>query len=114
MKVTIKNQTLDLHYSMRIYIIYEQMMDKSIDPADFNKMTNVITLLYATILATLQYKRLPASLDWNDFVDWVDEQGDSLIIDFSNWFISEVNAQKSAEPIKEPKKGTTKKKSSAL
>lgn len=113
MKIKIKDQTLDLHYSMRIYIIYEQMTDKSIDPSDFNKMTNVITLLYATILATLQYNRLPASLDWNDFIDWVDEQGDNLIVDFSNWFMTEVNAQKSAEPVKEQKKGVVKKKSNA-
>lgn len=108
MKVTIKEQELDLHYSMRIYIIYESMTDKSISPEDFNKMTNVITLLYATIIATLQYNRLTASLDWNDYIDWLDEQGDKLLVDFTDWFVKEVESQKSAEPIKEPKKGAGK------
>ena len=113
MKVEINSQTLELHYSMRIYIIYEQMTDKSINPSDFDKMTNVITLLYATILATLQYNRKPASLDWNDYIDWLDTHND-VIVEFSEWFIQQVEAQKSAEPVKETKKGALPRKKKSI
>lgn len=109
MKVKINSQEIELHYSNRIYIIYEQMMDKSIDPSDFNKITNILTLLYATILGTLQYKRLPASLDWNDYMDWVDTQA-NIIEEFSEWFVKETQAQKSPEPIKENKDKLPRKK----
>ncbi len=100
MKVNIKDQELELHYSLRIYIIYENMTDKTIEPEDFYKMTNVITLLYATIVASLQYYRQPASLDWNDYMDWIDNQGgEKILLEFSQWFVKESEAQKSMEPI---------------
>lgn len=104
MKVSINNKELELRYSMRIYIIYEAMMDKSIEPQDFDKTTNVITLLYATILATMQYNRESEKLSWDDFMDWVDEQGPQILFDFATWFSKTVEAQKSAEPVLEQSK----------
>ncbi len=111
MKIQINEQELELHYSLRIYIIYENMTDKSIEPDDFFKMTNVITLLYAAIVASLQYYRKPASLDWNDYMDWLDTQGgDKILVEFANWFGKESEAQKSMEPILTSENGTKKKK----
>ena len=86
MKVNIKGTELDLHYSMRIYLIYETITGNSITLGQSPFNTSV-SLFYSAILATMQYKRMNLDLDWDSYMDWLDEQKPDILNEFSTWFI---------------------------
>ena len=90
MKVKIKGKTLDLHYSMRIYLIYETITGKSISLGE-SSFSTLVSLLYSAILGTMQYKRMNLDLDWDTYLDWLDMQKPDILNEFSKWFISCVN-----------------------
>ena len=90
MKVKIKGKTLDLHYSMRIYLIYETITGKSISLGE-SSFSTLVSLLYSAILGTMQYKRMNLDLDWDTYIDWLDTQKPEILNEFSKWFISCVN-----------------------
>ena len=86
MKVNIKGKELDLHYSMRIYMVYETLTGKSISFGE-TYCSTLISLLYSAILATMQYKRMNLDLDWDSYMDWLDAQKPDILNEFSEWFI---------------------------
>lgn len=90
MKVNIKGNTLDLHYSMRIYLIYETITGKSISLGE-SSFSTLVSLLYSAILGTMQYKRMNLDLDWDTYLDWLDTQKPEILNEFSKWFIGCVN-----------------------
>lgn len=90
MKVKIKGKTLDLHYSMRIYLIYETITGKSMSLGESPFNTSV-ALLYSAILGTMQYKKMNLDLDWDTYLDWLDTQKPEILNEFSKWFIGCVN-----------------------
>ena len=90
MEVNIKGKTLDLHYSMRIYLIYETITGKSISLGE-SSFSTLVSLLYSAILGTMQYKRMNLDLDWDTYLDWLDTQTPDILNEFSKWFISCVN-----------------------
>ena len=90
MKVKIKGKTLDLHYSMRIYLIYETITGKSISLGE-SSFSTLVSLLYSAILGTMQYKRMNLDLDWDTYLDWLDTQNPDILNEFSKWFVDCVN-----------------------
>ena len=86
MKVNIKGKEIELHYSMRIYMVYETLTGKSISFGE-TSYSMLISLFYSAILATMQYKRMNLDLDWDSYMDWLDEQKPDIQNDFSTWFI---------------------------
>ena len=82
MKVNIKGKELDLHYSMRIYMVYETLTGKSISFSE-TYCSTLISLLYSAILATMQYKRMNLDLDWDSYMDWLDAQKPDILNEFS-------------------------------
>ena len=90
MKVKIKGKTLDLHYSMRIYLIYETITGKSISLGE-SSFSTLVSLLYSAILGTMQYKRMNLDLDWDTYIDWLDTQKPEILNEFSKWFVDCVN-----------------------
>ena len=100
MVVKYKGEDLELRYTLRIYLIYENIMGKAVETTDYSTM---VTLLYATLVATLQYQRKQIDLPYQDFLDWIDENGGLVLISkFGKWFAEQVNIQ--AELIGEPEK----------
>lgn len=91
MIVRYNNEDLELRYSLRIYIIYENIMETSDIKEDY---TTLLTLLYSTLVATLQYHRKKIDMDYQDFLDWVDDNGGiKLVTDFSTWFSKQAAIQ---------------------
>ena len=86
MKVNIKGKELELHYSMRIYMVYETLTGKSISFSE-TYCSTLISLFYSAILATMQYNRMNLDLDWDSYMDWLDEQKPDILNEFSEWFI---------------------------
>ena len=113
MKINFRGQDLELHYGMRIYIIYENIMGKGLGFDELQSYTAVISLFYAALVATLQYNKLDSNVTYDEFINWLDEDSALRIQEFTNWFVSCVNAQadKVDEQVKKDTKPNKKKQS---
>lgn len=109
MTVKIFNHELDLHYSTRIYIIFENIMGSALQEIDPNSMAAQTALVYATLQSTLKYNKISETLTYDDVIDIIDENGGmAFTAKFNQWFTNCVNAEtelikKATEEPKEPK-----------
>ena len=94
MKVNIKGTELDLHYSMRIYLIYETITGNTLSLKD-GSYTVSVNLFYSAILASMQHYHLDLDFEYNEYLDWLDEQGIDLIKEFIEWFLKIMNVNTS-------------------
>lgn len=109
MKIKIKEQELELHYSLRIYMFYENIMGHSIDMQTISSYTSLVVLFYSSILATLQYEHKNLDISYDEYMDWLDSQH-NILSDFASWFIKNVEVSAKVTPIKEDTKQTKKSK----
>lgn len=115
MRIKIKEKELELHYSMRIHILYENIMNQTLSNSDkVGTTTSMIVLMYCAIIASLQYYRMNETLSYDDFLDWVDQQGPSIFTEFGQWFTESVEAYNSigadkSDDKQKGKKGSAKK-----
>lgn len=93
MKINFKDKELELHYSMRIYIIYENIMGKGLGFDQLQSYTAVISLFYAAVVASLQYNKMDSNVTYDEFIDWLDNDSALKIKEFTEWFMSHVLAQ---------------------
>lgn len=94
MKVNIKGKELELFYSMRVYLIYEQITGQTLS-LQGGSYTVSVNLFYATILASMQHYHLDLDFEYNEYLDWLDVQGMDLIKDFIEWFLKIMNVNSS-------------------
>lgn len=99
MQITIKNETIQLKNSMRAIMCYEQITGKPFSPVT---MTEMVIYFYSTIIAS----NLDLELTFDEFVQWVDDNGD-MLPEFIQWI---TNQNKMNEPLKQPVKESKKKK----
>jgi len=92
MKLKIGNEELELVYSFRSSIYFEQIAGHSIDFTKFNA-NDLITLFYSVFVASLQKAKKPV-ITMVDFLDIIDDNGgEKCLVDFSNWYIEIMKAQ---------------------
>lgn len=112
MKVNIKNlKDLELRYSMRMYIIYENIMGKSMTFTSDTSYTSLIVLFYAAIMATLQRENKSITFTYDEYMDWLDDnEPQTLITEFSKWFTEKVteSIKMTPKPTKEQEETATK------
>lgn len=92
MKLKIGSEELELVYSFRSSIYFEQIAGHNLD---FNKLSanDLITLFYSVFVASLQKAKKPV-ITMIDFMDIVDDNGgEKCLVDFSNWYIDIIKAQ---------------------
>ena len=94
MKVNIKGKELELHYSMRIYLIYETITGKTLS-LETGSYTVYVNLFYSAILASMQHATLDLNFEYDEYLDWLDEQGMDLIKEFIEWFLKIMNTNNS-------------------
>lgn len=93
MKINFEGRTYAMHYSFRIGMLFEEIQNKNIDFSHLTQM-DLITLFYAAFLATLQYHKVNNNVKFEDFMNWVDDNGgEQLIIDFTNWYVDALKQQ---------------------
>lgn len=115
MKVNIKGHDLDLHYSLRIFMIYENIEGTSLESLNATSITSTVSLIYAALVSTLKYNKIEEKLDLEDVIEFLDNNGGiKFVNEFSSWFTSEVNkdlalAPKSEEPKSDTKESNKKK-----
>lgn len=112
MRLKINGEDLELVYSFRSAIYFEQIAQHSLDLSNFTA-NDLITLFYAVVVASLQKSKKPM-IDMLTFMDVVDDSGgDKCITDFSNWYVGVLKEQyellgEQQEDIKEEKKQVKK------
>lgn len=88
MKINIKNTDIELKFSFRALMIYENITQESFSP---DNLTNIIFFFYSVILGSIKNK----NIDYDEFMDWLDENPNA-ITEFTNWLteVNDLNAQK--------------------
>lgn len=108
-----ETEELELVYSFRSNIYFEQIQGKTIDFTNFTS-NDLITLFYCVFLSSLQKAKKP-TISMIDFMDIIDDNGgEKCIVDFSNWYVDilqkEFEVMNSMSDDKEEKKTDSKKK----
>ena len=85
MEIVIKNKVIDLKYSFRALMIYENITQKSFNPKG---ISDVVVFFYSVVVASTK----DTTLSFDDFIDWLDDNA-TAINDFSVWLTSVFNAQ---------------------
>lgn len=92
MKLKINNEEIELVYSFRSAVYFEQIAGHNLDFAKMSQ-NDLITLFYCVVIASLQKAKKPV-ITMLDFMDAIDENnGEKCIIDFSNWYVQTITAQ---------------------
>lgn len=108
-----ETEELELVYSFRSNIYFEQIQGKTIDFTNFTS-NDLITLFYCVFLSSLQKAKKP-TISMMDFLDIIDDNGgEKCIVDFSNWYVDilqkEFEVMNSMSDDKEEQKTDSKKK----
>lgn len=97
MNIKIKDKELELvsPLSGRSQIMYENITGESLDLEQLKSINVVATLFYANICATMQKNRMALDLDYNDFLDWLDDQDKDMqvLLDYINWIAKLIGIQ---------------------
>ena len=93
MILKINNEDLELKYSFRSSIYFEQITGHSLNFENFTS-NDLLTLFYCTVIASLQKAKKPI-ITMLDFLDKIDDEndGDKCIYEFSKWYIETMKAQ---------------------
>lgn len=115
MKVKVNGKDMEMHYSMRSMVIYEEITGRSLNLEDINSLSAIVNLFYANVLASMQYNDMELTLSYNDFWNYLDENnGPELIKEFSEWYMEHLKAQADFNKMKEPKEEKAKQSSKKL
>jgi len=89
MKIKIKDTEFELRYSMRMFINYEAIIGKSLEPTDLQNYTNFIALFFSCVVASASYHKIQLGLTYEDFINWLDDNGGELILlQFGEWYMN--------------------------
>lgn len=77
MKITINDKEIELKYTLRSMLMYENITDKTFNPST---MSDVITFMYCIVVASSK----DYSLKFDDFIDWLDDNP-NIINEFGEW-----------------------------
>ena len=88
MKVLIKDQEIELKYSFRSLIVYEEIMGETLTVPQTLK--EILVLFYSVILSSA--KGSLQDFTWDNFIDWLDDNPGKTV-EFSNWLKDVLEAQ---------------------
>lgn len=92
MKLKFNEDEIELVYSFRSSMYFEQITGRNIDLSNLSQ-NDLITLFYCVVIASLQKAKKPI-ITMLDFLDTIDDNGgEKCILDFGNWFVETMKAQ---------------------
>ena len=88
-----ENETVELKYSFRSAIYFEQITNRNVDFQNFTA-NDLITLFYSVVIASLQKAKMPI-ITMLDFLDAIDDfnNGEKCLLEFSNWYTGIMKTQ---------------------
>ena len=96
MKVDIDNKEITLKYTFRSFMIFEQVTGHSFSGKNLSEF---IELFYSTLMASDS----ELTIDFNTFVDWLDENPQKLT-EYTKWVADNITKQNLLTEPKEEKK----------
>lgn len=90
MTIKIGDKEVDLKYSFRSLMLYENIQKKSFSP---ETTTDVLVFMYCVIMGSAR----DVDLDFNAFLDMIDDNP-QLVVDFGNWLTTEISKQNMLSP----------------
>jgi len=79
MNINIKGKEVELKYSLRALMMYENIENKTFQPTS---LQNIMTFFYVIVVASSK----DYSLTFDEFLDFVDEdQNNNLLKEFAGW-----------------------------
>ncbi len=94
MKVKIGEREIEMHYSLRMYMLYENRLGESVDFTKLNNYTYTLNLFYCAVLSSMQYHKMELDLEFDEFMDWTDtKEGMSTIPEFLAWYFTNLKLQ---------------------
>lgn len=100
MKVDIDNKEITLKYTFRSFMIFEQVTGQSFSGKNLSEF---IELFYSTLMASDS----ELTIDFNTFVDWLDENPQKLT-EYTKWVADNITKQNLLSEPKEEKKAEKK------
>ena len=98
MIVKIKDREVELKYSLRSVMLYENIQKKSFAP---ETTTDVLVFMFCVIVGSDK----DLQLDFNEFLDMIDDNP-NLVVEFSNWLVAETTKNNQLSPDDDKKKVT--------
>lgn len=88
-----ENEEVELVYSFRTNVYFEQIQNKPIDFTNFSS-NDVLVLFYCCVISSMQKAKKPI-ISMLDFLDAIDDynNAEQSIVDFSNWYVGVIKAQ---------------------
>lgn len=77
MTIKLNDKEIELNYSLRSMLMYENITEKTFNPTS---LTDVLTFMYCVVIASSK----DYSIKFDDFIDYVDENPNT-INDFGDW-----------------------------
>lgn len=77
MKVKIKDKEIELKYSIRALIMYENIAEKTFTSAS---LTDTLMYFYCVIMSSSK----DYAITWEEFLDWIDENS-NVLQEFVEW-----------------------------
>lgn len=93
MKIQINDREVELKYSFRALILYENIQNKTFAP---QSLTDVLVFFFCAIVGSER----DVQLSFDDFLDMIDEKPE-LVTEFSEWLTSELNKDSMLESKEE-------------
>lgn len=93
MKITINNKDIELHFSMRILMMFEEIFNRALIGSDLATYNTLVKLFYVGVLSSARYNKIEFDMDFEQFVDYLDEQENAMqeIAKFGVWFADKLN-----------------------
>lgn len=77
MNITINNNNIELKYSIRALMMYENLKEETFNPSN---ITNIVTFMYCIIVSSAK----DYSITLDDVLDAIDENN-NLLKEFTEW-----------------------------
>ena len=99
MKVNILDYEIELKYSMRTAIIYENIAGETLDFSNMSSIKQISTLFLACIYSSAQQQHITLNLTYDNYMDWLDENGGyGKLNEFAFWLADQMAAQMNLLP----------------
>lgn len=90
MTLTIKNKEIELKYSFRALLIFENITKRSFNP---QTVSDIVIFFYSVVLGSDRN----LNIEFDDFIDYLDDNPEKMN-EFSEWLTGVLNKNKEIQP----------------
>lgn len=84
MKIKLNDKEIELKYSFRALMAYENVMDKSLE---MNTLSDILTFFYCIVITSAKDN----SIKFDEFMDYLDEHPEA-VAEFNNWLANVIQS----------------------